>query len=234
MASTSSLLIRGEGQTRDGWRADREMPGARKDGAAAPAPAPGPSGGAPVPKAARTASAACGQGQDGLRKRKQPPRPSGKAPVARPANENEPSNAALMGRLKRKPVGSGPSGSRPLSARSCGSLSLSFLMWWAARNFNLLESAAAGTSSWPLPLLSASCCRVILMFAVASIFRRSQQMSHVSEALVQTALRLMRPEDVTTDGLKTVGQAVRREVSQLVGGVEHAVNRAGELETARP
>ncbi|MEM7424615.1 MAG: hypothetical protein AAF441_00860 [Pseudomonadota bacterium] len=70
----------------------------------------------------------------------------------------------------------------------------------------------------------------MLMFAIAGIYRRSQQMNYVSDALVQTALRLVRPEDVTTEGLSTVGQAVRREVSQLVGGVEHAVNRAGELE----
>ena len=48
-------------------------------------------------------------------------------------------------------------------------------------------------------------------------------MRQVSEALFQSAMRLVRPQDIATEGLTTIAQAVRSEVDLLVGGVEHAV-----------
>ena len=47
---------------------------------------------------------------------------------------------------------------------------------------------------------------------------------------MQSAMRLIRPQDVATEGLTTIAQAARSEVDLLVGGVEHAVQRAAVLE----
>ena len=48
---------------------------------------------------------------------------------------------------------------------------------------------------------------------------------------MHTAMRLVRPQDIATESLASVSQLVRTEVDQLVGGVEHAVQRASELES---
>ena len=47
---------------------------------------------------------------------------------------------------------------------------------------------------------------------------------------MQSAMRLIRPQDIATEGLTSIAQAVRSEVDLLVGGVEHAVQRATVLE----
>ena len=60
---------------------------------------------------------------------------------------------------------------------------------------------------------------------------RAQQIQNVSEALVHAALRLIRPQEVASDGVTTIAQTIRQEVEQLVGGIEHAVTRASELES---
>ncbi|NJO34197.1 MAG: hypothetical protein HC869_14755 [Rhodospirillales bacterium] len=52
----------------------------------------------------------------------------------------------------------------------------------------------------------------------------------MSEVLMHSAMRLVRPQDIATEGLTSIAQAVRSEVDLLVGGVEHAVQRAGALE----
>ncbi len=98
MASTNTADPRRSNPRR---LARRPRAAARKDGA--------PQGQAPAsrgtPAAKRPPSqktpAPPARGKRPPEQQKQPPR--GKAPVARPANENEPSNAALIGRLKRKP-----------------------------------------------------------------------------------------------------------------------------------
>lgn len=51
-------------------------------------------------------------------------------------------------------------------------------------------------------------------------------MRQVSEALFQSAMRPPpRPQDIATEGLTTIAQAVRSEVDLLVGGVEHVQPR---------
>jgi hypothetical protein len=66
---------------------------------------------------------------------------------------------------------------------------------------------------------------------VTAYFRwRASQLRQVSEVLMQSAMRLIRPQDIATEGLTTIAQAVRNEVDLLVGGVEHAVQRATVLE----
>jgi hypothetical protein len=71
---------------------------------------------------------------------------------------------------------------------------------------------------------------IVVVWTSAYLLWRAQQMRQVSEALVHTALRLIRPQDVATEGLSTIAQTVRNEIGQLVGGIEHAVHRASEIE----
>ena len=71
---------------------------------------------------------------------------------------------------------------------------------------------------------------VLSFLVIGYLIFRTNQISHVSQALMQTAMRLVRPQDIATESLASVSQLVRSEVDQLVGGVEHAVQRASELE----
>ncbi len=69
-----------------------------------------------------------------------------------------------------------------------------------------------------------------LIWVLAYFLWRASQLRQVSEVLMQSAMRLIRPQDIATEGLTTIAQAVRSEVDLLVGGVEHAVQRAAVLE----
>jgi uncharacterized protein YukE len=69
-----------------------------------------------------------------------------------------------------------------------------------------------------------------LIWVLAYFLWRASQLRQVSEVLMQSAMRLIRPQDIATEGLTTIAQAVRSEVDLLVGGVEHAVQRASVLE----
>ena len=69
-----------------------------------------------------------------------------------------------------------------------------------------------------------------IIWVTAYFLWRASQLRQVSEVLMQSAMRLIRPQDIATEGLTTIAQAVRSEVDLLVGGVEHAVQRAAVLE----
>ncbi|MGI9414067.1 MAG: hypothetical protein ACR2PM_10380, partial [Hyphomicrobiales bacterium] len=154
--------------------------------------------------------------------------------MARPANENEPTTAALIGSLKQQP-----------SAAPFFMGSLFSAVWLIAYiayvlSANRPEAERLGGfgeafSQMPMEsmivLFAMAVLPIILVGSISYLIWRAQQMRQVSQTLVQTALRLIRPEDVANEGFSTIGQAVRRELGQLVGGVEHAIARAGELET---
>jgi hypothetical protein len=145
---------------------------------------------------------------------------------ARPANENEPSNAALFARLKRRP-----------STAPFWFAFFTSLLWvfvFAAIYGPLLTAGPDPFSADNLPQLLVAAMilalPIVVVWTSAYLLWRAQQMRHVSEALVQTALRLVRPQDVATEGLSSISQTVRNEIGQLVSGIEHAVHRASEIE----
>lgn len=51
-----------------------------------------------------------------------------------------------------------------------------------------------------------------------------------ARSLLQSALRLIKPQDIAAQGITSIAQSVRNEVDLLVGGVEHAVQRHTALE----
>ena len=73
-----------------------------------------------------------------------------------------------------------------------------------------------------LQVLALLLVPVAVIWIGAFTLWRAADMRQVSEALFQSAMRLVRPQDIATEGLTTIAQAVRSEVDLLVGGVEHA------------
>src|SRR6478672_6864665 len=72
---------------------------------------------------------------------------------------------------------------------------------------------------------------VLLLYFLASLFWRGQELRMIAQSMAQVAIRFSEPEGAASDSMVTVGQAIRREVAAMGDGVERAIARAGELET---
>ena len=139
-----------------------------------------------------------------------------------PANENDPSTAMMMRRLRRSPSYDGIWISLIISAV------------WAIGWFFGYKDVLLGGQALSLWGYMQGLAWLILppaaMIAIAFNMWRSQQLRNTSEVLMQQAMRLINPQDIATDGLTSIAQSVRHEVDMLVGGVEHALQRATALE----
>src|SRR5687768_12959642 len=107
----------------------------------------------------------------------------------RPANENEPGNAALFARLKRRPS--------IVPFWFAFSTSLVWVFVFAAIYGPSLVTGPNVFSANNLPQLVVGAMvlalPILVVWTSAYLLWRAQQMRHVSEALVHTALRLIRP-----------------------------------------
>ena len=72
---------------------------------------------------------------------------------------------------------------------------------------------------------------VLLIYFLASLAWRGQELRMIAQSMAQVAIRFSEPESAASDSMVTVGQAIRREVAAMGDGVERAIARAGELET---
>ncbi|HUQ37848.1 MAG TPA: hypothetical protein VM144_15870 [Aestuariivirga sp.] len=137
----------------------------------------------------------------------------------RPANENDPGSSLMLARLNRQPS--------YMAYYVAFVLSLAWIFGWSmlysATLFN--QPTDETVRSFALLILPIG-----IMWVMAYFLWRAQQLRQVSEVLMQSAMRLIRPQDIATEGLTSIAQAVRSEVDLLVGGVEHAVQRATVLE----
>jgi Apolipoprotein A1/A4/E domain len=143
----------------------------------------------------------------------------------RPANENDPTTAMMLSKLRRKP-------SNSINAVAFG-LSLLWIFGWFFIHSDMLlsiDGIAKRTSADLMQALTLLLLPIIGVFTIAYFLRRAQRLEQVSEILMQSAMRLIRPQDLAADGLTSIAQAVRQEVDLLVGGVEHAFQRATALE----
>ena len=136
-----------------------------------------------------------------------------------PANENDPAASLMMARLHRQPSYS--------AFYVAGAMILAWVFGWFMIYSTIL-------STQPIPEMVRSISLLIvpigIIMVMAYFLWRAQQLRQVSEVLMQSAMRLIRPQDIATEGLTSIAQAVRSEVDLLVGGVEHAVQRATVLE----
>jgi hypothetical protein len=139
-----------------------------------------------------------------------------------PANENEPGTAAIISNLKRKP---------PLATLYAASAAAFF--WLTLTGTAYLPSVFAQS-----PILIPEVMKVIALMllpgatlmAAAYLLYRAQQLRQMSESLMHTAMRLVRPQDIAVDSLASVAMAIREEMNALIAGVEQAMNRASDLE----
>ena len=95
---------------------------------------------------------------------------------------------------------------------------------------DVIGNGAGGTLALA-GLLALFVAPVLLMFFLASLSWRGQEMRMIAQSMAQVALRFSEPEGAASDSMVTVGQAIRREVAAMGDGVERAIARAGELET---
>ena len=113
-------------------------------------------------------------------------------------------------------------------------LSLIWIAGWSFVFSNTLLASSAPFSGANMPETMRAVALLVLpigiIWVTAYFLWRASQLRQVSEVLMQSAMRLIRPQDIATEGLTTIAQAVRNEVDLLVGGVEHAVQRATVLE----
>ncbi|MDX1718046.1 MAG: hypothetical protein R3287_14140, partial [Anderseniella sp.] len=144
----------------------------------------------------------------------------------RPANENDAFAASSLSAIRRR------TSTTPIW--TAVAVSMVWLMIWIILYVPALAQLGNPFAIENMPLttrtLMVAFVPVAGFFAIGYLIYRANQMNNVSQALMQTAMRLVRPQDIATESLSSVSQMVRREVDQLVGGVEHAVQRASELE----
>ena len=150
------------------------------------------------------------------------------APVrSRPANENEPGTAAMIAGLRRKPS------SAPYGIALFITLLWVFSWFWSNSGALFGQPDAFSPARMPQTISAVIdlVLPIMLTWAAAYFLYRAQQLRDVSEVLVHSAMRLIRPQDAAVEGLSSIAQSVRADVDILVGGVEHAVQRATELES---
>jgi hypothetical protein len=68
------------------------------------------------------------------------------------------------------------------------------------------------------------------LWAIASMIWRTQELRIVARSITDVAQRLSEPENIATDAVVNVSQAIRREVASVGDGIERALARASELE----
>ena len=100
-------------------------------------------------------------------------------------------------------------------------------------NSGMLDLGAVALTSLPVLVSIAAILFIpcILGWGVAVFLYRARELHQISLSLAYTALHLTQPEDMASDSIATIGQAVRREVAAMGDGIDRAINRATTLES---
>ena len=81
-----------------------------------------------------------------------------------------------------------------------------------------------------ITLLGAFGAPILLIFTLAAMMARLNEMRTITNAMAKAALRLDEPGSSAHNSIVTVGRAVRREVAAMGDGIERALARAAELQ----
>jgi ABC-type transporter Mla subunit MlaD len=164
-----------------------------------------------------------GNGAPGAPRRPAKRRPAGPARPKIAANDDAPSIGGLIYALQQKPS------TRPFqiaAGASAGWLLVGAVLGWA-----MLSSSGGGFSS---PMLAAVLATVLLpialMWFLALLAWRAQELKLMSSAMTEVAVRLAEPDRAAEQSAASLGQAVRRQVSFMNEAISRALGRAGELE----
>ena len=72
---------------------------------------------------------------------------------------------------------------------------------------------------------------LLFIWAFAIMTRRAQELRLAARSMTEAAYRLIEPETVGEESIRSVGQAIQLEVQAMNTGIEQALSRAGELES---
>ncbi len=146
------------------------------------------------------------------------------------ANDDAPSIGGLIYALNQKPS------RRPFSIATFASLGWAVVtLGFAAFFWGNDIIAGAGLKAFLgrpelLTLVATLLGPIALMFALAVISYRAEEMRLRSSAMTEVAVRLAEPDRMAEQSVASLGQAVRRQVSFMNDAVAQAIGRAGELE----
>lgn len=100
-------------------------------------------------------------------------------------------------------------------------------------NSGMVDVDAVTLTSFPVLFSIAAVLFIpcVLSWGVAVFLYRARELHQISLSLAYTALHLTQPEDMASDSIATIGQAVRREVAAMGDGIDRAINRATTLES---
>ncbi|MEX0840393.1 MAG: hypothetical protein WD034_12750 [Parvibaculum sp.] len=144
-------------------------------------------------------------------------------PQVRAANEDSPTGGALMKLIARRP-----------SRRIIGAAAVASLFVLGAEAAFLwgrygLDGLQALTQLETGLIAAAALAPLTLIWMLAFIVWRGQEMRLMADALARTAIRLSDPEDFASGQIATISGAVRRELAEMREGLEAALKQAGAL-----
>ncbi|MEL7049232.1 MAG: hypothetical protein AAFO75_09790, partial [Pseudomonadota bacterium] len=157
-------------------------------------------------------------------------RPSG--PVRRQvaANDDAPSIGGLIYALEQKPS------SAPFRYAAYASV-IWAMLGGGFTAFSLYGNATAGSDlsavllqPQSFLLFSAVVVPIAVIWFLAVLAWRSEELHLRSSTMTEVAMRLAEPDRMAEESVASLGQAVRRQVSFMNDAVSRALGRAGELE----
>jgi hypothetical protein len=146
------------------------------------------------------------------------------------ANDDTPSIGGLIYSLQQQPSRA------PYSYASIGTIA------WAAigavLGVAMLINDAAEAGSWFAVLLSPTAMAALavltapigLLWFLAYLAVRTQELKNMSSTMAEVAIRLAEPDRLAEQQIASLGQSVRRQVGAMNDAISRALGRAAELE----
>lgn len=144
-------------------------------------------------------------------------------PQVRAANEDSPETGALFRLIQRRP-----------SPRIFGAALVASLFVLGAEAAFLwgrygIDGLQALTQLETGLIAAAALAPVTLIWMLAFVVWRGQEMRLMADALARTAIRLSDPEDFASNQIATISGAVRRELAGMREGLDAALKQANDL-----
>ncbi len=166
----------------------------------------------------------------------QPPRRAAKRRPAGPprariaANDDSPSIGGLIYALDQKPDNT-PFRYAMIASLVWTIIGLGFA--WVTLGAEYSAGASLGdvlTRSTTFFILAATVVPIAVLWFLALLAWRSEELRLRSSTMTEVAIRLAEPDRMAEQSIASLGQAVRRQVSFMNDAVSRALGRAGELE----
>lgn len=157
-------------------------------------------------------------------------RPAGPVRGKIAANDDVPSIGGLIFALNQKPD-SAPF--RYAAIASAGWAAITMLFGWMILSTKFSEGIgilAMMAEPSTFLLAAALVVPIAIMWFLALLAWRAEELRLRSSAMTEVAIRLAEPDRMAEQSISSLGQAVRRQVSFMNDAVSRALGRAGELE----